>query len=82
MTEYPTEDCSANYPIMELEGPRWCAWIQNYLTDHSQNVTLEGTFSSASLVASGVHQATVLAPLLFLCFVNDIPETIQCKIRL
>ena len=58
------------------------AWIQNYLTNRHQNVILEGICSSNSLLTSGVPHGTVLAALLFLCFVNDILASVQCKIRL
>ena len=58
------------------------AWIQDYLTDRSQGVILDGISSCNLPVSSGVPQGTVLAPLLFLCFVNDMPEFVQCKIRL
>jgi len=58
------------------------AWIQDYLTDRSQNVILEGICSNTSFVTSGVPQGTVLAPLLFLYFVNDTPEIFHSKIRL
>ena len=57
-------------------------WIQNYLTNRHQNVILEGICSSNSLLTSGVPHGTVLAALLFLCFVNDILASVQCKIRL
>ena len=43
---------------------------------------LEGHNSSSSEVLSGVPQGTVLAPLLFTCYVNDIPSTVKSKIRL
>ena len=58
------------------------AWIQDYLTDRSQNAILDRISSRNLPVSSGVPQGTVLAPLLFLCFVNDVPEFVQCKIRL
>ena len=63
-------------------GGSTLVWIHNYLANRHQNVILEGISSSNSLVTSDVPQGTVLAPLLFLCFVNDIPASVQCKIRL
>ena len=43
---------------------------------------IDGTSSDPSVVTSGVPQGTVLAPLLFLCFVNDIPLNVTSKIKL
>ena len=57
-------------------------WIQNYLTNIYQNVILERICSNNSLVTFGVPQGTVLAALLFLCFVNGILTSVQCKIKL
>ena len=60
------------------------AWIQDYsyLSDRSQSVILDGISNCTLPAFSGVPQGTVLAPLLFLCFINDILESVQCKIRL
>ena len=57
-------------------------WIDNFLTNHSQQVVLDGCFSDTLPVTSGVPQGTVLGPLLFLCFVNNIPQRVSNKIRL
>ena len=51
-------------------------------TNRYQNVILERICSSNFPVTSGVPQGTMLAHILFLCFVNDIPAPVQCKIRL
>ncbi len=58
------------------------AWIVDFLTGREQSVVVEGTSSRPAPVLSGVPQGTCLGPVLFLCYINDITQSIQSQLRL
>jgi len=50
------------------------SWIQDFLNNRKQFVTVNGQFSKLFKVLSGIPQGSVLGPILFLIYINDLPD--------
>ena len=57
-------------------------WLSNLLTDRKQRVVVRGTHSSWTCLTSRVFQGTILSPILFLIYVNDISFNISSTQRM
>ena len=57
-------------------------WIRAFLGNRSQTVVREGEESRSVPVTSGVHQGSVLGPILFPVYINDLSDELSSQVRL
>ena len=72
-------------PVFNINHDRYSHllnWIKSFLIGWSETVVPDGESSNEVPVTSGVPQGSVLGPLLFLLYINDLSDNVQSEVRL
>merc|ERR1711891_78735 len=67
---------------LEAMGINFTKWFKSYLGGRQQIIIANEARSDPGIVSCGVPQGSILGPLLFLCYVNDMSISIKCKFLL
>ena len=55
-------------------------WFKSYLSNRKFKVRIKNTFSEPGNLLCGVPQRSILGPVLFLLYVNDMPQAVDCEL--
>ena len=64
---------------MSSDGHITLQWFESYLKNRCQAVNINSTLSDFKDINIGIPQGSILGPLLFIVFVNSLPDSVKCK---
>ncbi len=65
---------------MNINKPFWL-WIKNFLSGRVQQVNLNGTLSSIATCPAGIPQGSVISPILFNTYVDDLEDALPEQLK-
>ena len=71
---YKLKRCGVSGQLLSL--------IQNFLKNRKQRTVLNGQASNWGDILAGVPQGSILGPLFFLVYINDLTENLKCNVKL